>query len=90
LGEVQILKSLFQDAGISNAEIKTIDGKAHFPSIESWMFTDVKGWTLADVIDEEQYQQLLKEAEKELQPFVTSEGSVTFNHPAHIITFTKA
>jgi hypothetical protein len=90
LGDFQTLESLFQDAGISNAKIKTFDGKARFPSIESWMFTDVKGWTLADVINEDQYQLLLNEAETELQPFVLKNKTVEFDHPAYIITATKS
>jgi ubiquinone/menaquinone biosynthesis C-methylase UbiE len=89
LGDVQVLKSLFEDAGIENAEIKTLEGKARFPSIESWMFTDVKGWTLADILDDSQYQLLLNEAEKELRPFLTDEGTVSFDHPAHIIVAKK-
>ena len=89
LGDVQLLKSLFEDAGIKDAEIKTLEGKARFPSIESWMFTDVKGWTLADILDDSQYQLLLKEAQKELRQFVTDDNSVSFDHPAHIISATK-
>ena len=89
LGEVQILKSLFEEAEIHDFEIKTLEGTANFPSIELWMFTDVKGWTLADILDDSQYQLLLNEAEKELQPFLTSDNSVSFDHPAHIITAKK-
>jgi hypothetical protein len=53
------------------------------------MYTDVKGWTLADVIDEAQFALLLHEAEKVLQPFVAADGSVVFDAPAHIVTATK-
>lgn len=89
LGDVEILKSLFQEAEINNAKIKTLEGEARFPSIESWMFTDVKGWTLADILSEAQYQHLLKEAKKELVQFVKDNNLVAFRHPAHIITATK-
>ena len=50
------------------------------------MFTDVRGWTLADMIDDDQYAQLLEAAEQELQPFVTDGGSIEFDSPAHILT----
>jgi ubiquinone/menaquinone biosynthesis C-methylase UbiE len=89
LGNTKDLKNLFDRAGISNFEIKTLPGKANFPSIESWMFTDVKGWTLADLIDEKQYQQLLTAAENELKQFVQPDGTVAFDHPAHIIKIKK-
>jgi len=53
------------------------------------MYTDVKGWTLADVLDEEQVEILLEEAKKELQPFVGGDGKVTFQAPARINTSYK-
>jgi SAM-dependent methyltransferase len=90
LGDVNQLRSLFHDAGIPNAEITTRHGSAHFPSIESWVYTDIKGWTLADMIDDAQYRLLLNEAQKALSPFVTDDGSVIFNAPAHIISAVKA
>ncbi len=89
LGDTQILGTLFTDAGVREAEITTHEGTAHFPSISSWVHTDVKGWTLADMIDDDQYQRLLKEAEQKLLRFVTSEGKVAFPAPAHIVAATK-
>ena len=86
LGDTAQLQSLFTEAGIPNTEITTIEGTARFASIEAWVTTDVKGWTLADMIDDDQFHQLLTEAEKELQPFVISDGSVAFSSPAHIVT----
>lgn len=90
LGDIQILQSLFADAGVADVQIATREGTARFPSISSWIYTDVRGWTLADTIDDAQYQLLLQEAEKELQQFVTPEGTVAFRLPAHIVTATKA
>ncbi|RMF02717.1 MAG: methyltransferase domain-containing protein [Chloroflexi bacterium] len=88
LGDTALLQSLFSQVGVPNAKITTVEGAARFPSIEAWVTTDVKGWTLADMIDEAQFQQLLVEAKKALQPFVTSNGSVAFTSPAHIVTAT--
>src|SRR5215204_2417295 len=51
LGDPQALRALFTQAGIPEVEIRTSDGMARFPSIQSWVHTDVKGWTLADLID---------------------------------------
>jgi ubiquinone/menaquinone biosynthesis C-methylase UbiE len=90
LGDKQVLQSLFTEAGVSSAQIKTYQGTACFPSISSWVYTDIRGWTLADMIDDAQYQLLLKEAERELRQFVTSEGTVAFRSPAHIVTAIKA
>jgi hypothetical protein len=49
----------------------------------------VRGWTLADMIDDTQFTRLLEEAEKALRPFLTADGTVAFDAPAHIVTATK-
>ena len=89
LGDQQVLQRLFASAGISGAEIQTHEGTARFPSIEAWIYTDIKGWTLADMIDDEQYELMLREARQELARFVTAEGTVAFPAPAHIVTASK-
>jgi len=89
LGDRESLGRLFAEAGIDDAQIATREGTARFASIQSWMFTDVKGWTLADQIDDTQFELLLKEAAAVLQPFVKSDGTVAFDMPAHIVSVTK-
>jgi ubiquinone/menaquinone biosynthesis C-methylase UbiE len=89
LGDPSALRSLFATAGVPNATVTTVKGTARFPSIKAWMYTDVKGWTLADMIDEAQFARLLEEAEKALRPFLAADGTVAFEAPAHIITATK-
>jgi ubiquinone/menaquinone biosynthesis C-methylase UbiE len=90
LGDIEALRSLFAEAGIPHAQIRTRDGTARFPSIESWVHTDVKGWTLADLIDDAQYRTLLSEAKKELTVYLRPDGTVAFAAPAHIVTAVKA
>ena len=89
LGDPESIRALFADAGIAGAEVGTQDGVAAFPSIASWVHTDVKGWTLADMIDDAQYATLVETAESRLQDFVIGDGSVRFAHPAHIVTAAK-
>jgi SAM-dependent methyltransferase len=62
LGEVVTLRGLFHRAGIADVEINTHVGTARYSSIESWVYTDIKGWTLANMIDDDQYARLLVEA----------------------------
>jgi SAM-dependent methyltransferase len=90
LGDETALQSLFESAGIADAAIRTHRGTASFPSIESWVRTDVKGWTLADLIDDKQYALLLREAELALRSFVQPNGTVAFDAPALIATARKA
>jgi hypothetical protein len=89
LGDGDQLRSLFAKAGVAGTKISTLVGAARFPSIESWIRTDINGWTLADLIDRAQYELLLSEAEMALQPYTTADGTVTFAAPAHIVTARK-
>jgi hypothetical protein len=74
---------------VPDIEITSLDGRARYPSIRSWMEADIKGWTLADVIDDKGFELLDSEAERELAPFVTADGRVEFRNPAHIVTAIK-
>jgi hypothetical protein len=75
--------------GVSGADIQTYEGTARFPSIEAWIYADVKGWTMDDAIDDDGYERLLKEAKVDLARFVTADGTVVFPTPAHIVTAGK-
>jgi SAM-dependent methyltransferase len=86
LGDRGALHALFAEAGIASADVSTRPGVARFPSIEAWVRTDVKGWTLAGLIDDDQYRTLLSEAETALLPYAKTNGEVAFDAPAHIIT----
>jgi len=89
LGDPKAFVALFDEAEIPDAQLHTLTGWASFPSIEAWVHTDVKGWTLADMIDEAQYHTLLEAAQEHLRHFVQDDGSVGFESPAHIVTAKK-
>ena len=84
LGDPALVSGLCAQAGVADVEIRTRQGTARFPSIASWVYTDVKGWTLADMLDEAQFKRLVTEAELALRPFVARDGTVAFALPAHI------
>jgi ubiquinone/menaquinone biosynthesis C-methylase UbiE len=90
LGDKKVLSSLFAEAGMADAKITTEEGAARFPSIQAWVHTEIKGWTLADAIDDAQYQLLLDEAEQALKSFVNDAGNVSFRTSAHIVTWRKS
>lgn len=89
LGDTQLLASLFAQAGMVDVKIQTLMGQARFDSIDAWIYTDIKGWTLADMIDDEQYALLQEVARQRLTQFVLADGSVVFDAPAHIVTYSK-
>ena len=89
LGDLAVLNALLAEAGIRDAVITPQSGTARYPSVEAMMYTEIKGWTLAGELDDEQYELLLREAEQVFQPFTAIDGSVAFDSPAHIVTATK-
>lgn len=90
LGDTADVYGLFDRAGIKDVTLETMTGTANFPSIDAWVHTDVKGWTLADLIDDEQYTVLEAEARKDLARFADDDGRVSFASPAHLVSATKA
>ena len=62
------------------------DGRARFPSIEAWVHTDIRGWTLAEMIDDGTYAELLAAAQQELICFTDRAGRVEFAAPALLAT----
>ena len=66
--------------------VTTHHGTARFESVESWVHTDVRGWTLADMIDDGQYAKLLRVAKRRLHSFTDTHGQVAFPAPALITT----
>ncbi|MDH3645150.1 MAG: class I SAM-dependent methyltransferase [Gammaproteobacteria bacterium] len=87
LGDKAELTQLFADAGVGSVEIATHHGTAHFPSIRIMVEADLRGWlpVMGVMLAEDQIQHILEEAEHALSDFVTAEGTVKFDSPAHII-----
>lgn len=88
LGDRHRFNQVLRNGGAKNIEIQTVPGVARFPSLEQWVKTDIKGWTLADLIDDEQYARLQAAAETRLSRHVRDDG-VAFAAPAHVAVVTK-
>ncbi|MCA9835704.1 MAG: methyltransferase domain-containing protein [Trueperaceae bacterium] len=89
LGDANKLKKLGAEAGLDGMILETQIGNIQFDSIEAWMHTEIRGWTLADSISDQDFERLLVEARKDLAPFKLSSGKVTFDAAAHIIVWQK-
>lgn len=87
LGDRDALASVLVEAGIPDARIDTFVGRAQFASLDAWLYTDIRGWTLASVIDDADYARLAAAAPDALSAFVQADGSVRFDAPAHIASF---
>jgi SAM-dependent methyltransferase len=89
LGDRAGLVAELAAAGIPGARIETGGGTARFPSIEGWVRTEVKGWTLADQVDEDSYRRLQRAARDALRDFAGPDGAVAFAVSAHLAVARK-
>lgn len=73
-------------------EVITRHGAARFPSIKTMVEADLRGWlpVMGVVLTEEQINSTLQDAEQALGQYVTADGAVEFNAPAHIVTGRKS
>jgi SAM-dependent methyltransferase len=87
LGSTTEVVQLFESAGADAVEAITINGEARFPSVRSMVEADLRGWLpVMDVhLEEDTIERILAEAEKALARFVTDDGEVVFDSPAHIV-----
>jgi ubiquinone/menaquinone biosynthesis C-methylase UbiE len=81
LGTARVLADLVAGA-LADVEVARLDGTARFASIEAWVHTDIRGWTLGPMVDDACYDRLLAAAVDELALFVDPDGSVAFAAPA--------
>lgn len=86
LGDARQLRSLFEAAGLADVRVEVREGTARFPSIDAWIEMDVKGWTLAELLDDEQFERLRRESRREMARFARADGSVAFRSPALFAT----
>jgi ubiquinone/menaquinone biosynthesis C-methylase UbiE len=85
LGDIDDVQSLVAQIG-TDARVEEVDGTARFASIADWVHTDVRGWTLADLVDDAEAAALVARAERDLARYVSTDGSVGFPSPAIVGT----
>ena len=89
IGTTDELDSLLQPA-FDDVMVQRRAGEARFASLDDWLHTDIRGWTLSDHVDDEQFERLRRAATERLARFVRADGAVSFAAPALIATATAA
>jgi SAM-dependent methyltransferase len=87
LGDEQHMAALLAEAGITGARVALEQGRGRFPSIRVMVEADLRGWLplMGVVLDEPLIQDILRQAETVLRPFVSGAGAgVAFASPAVI------
>jgi SAM-dependent methyltransferase len=90
LGDRKELVRLFASGGLAAVGITMHHGTAKFPSLRSMVEGDLRGWlpVMGVALVEDQIKRMIEEAEHALSAFVTTERTVEFDAPAHIVTAT--
>lgn len=89
-GDQTRIRGLFSEARIPLGEVTRVSSKVRYKSLQDWIYTDFKGWTLAKLIDEDTYNDLLAKASTELSHFVSQEGRVEFEMTAYFVGTCRA
>lgn len=90
LGDAAALRRVFEAAGVAGVEVAEHVGAVRFASIEELVSTErACVWTLGGILDDAQFERLLREAETVLARFREAGGAVRFDMPALIATARK-
>jgi SAM-dependent methyltransferase len=90
LGDPDDLSRIATAAGIEGASIQERNGVVRFHSIAELVATErACVWTLGGILDQNQFDLLLRESEQALQPFTDTDGMVNFDMPALILMARK-
>lgn len=72
-------------AGLQTPTVTRHRGVARFESLEAWLHTEIRGWTLADAIDDDGFAKLLDHAHQHLADLAESNG-VSFGVSALVVS----
>lgn len=72
------------DQVFDRVEVSTHEGSARFASLEAWMHTEIRGWTLSEMIDDAQFDELVAAGRAHLSRFTGADGRIEFPAPALI------
>ena len=68
LGDPTLLADIASH-GIRDPRVACHHGVARFESLDAWLHTEIRGWTLADIVDDEGFATLLDAARDQLADF---------------------
>jgi len=91
LGDTDTLTALIEESGVTSVSVQTETGTARFPSIRTMVEPDLRGWLpiMGVFLEDQQILRILEKSESALARYLTEEGTVVFNAPAHIATGAK-
>lgn len=88
MGDVSALNDMLASVNLKNVSISAHDGTAEFPSLESFVTTEVQAWVLADSVSDGQVAQIVSRLRETYEPFANVTGPINFPLNALIATAT--
>lgn len=86
MGKAGVLEALFGEAKVDAVSYESIEGTGRLDSIDQWVTTEVRGWTLSGSVSDEQLAGLMEAARDRLGRFETADGCV-FGMTAKVATW---
>lgn len=83
LGEAGPLQSLFEDAGLTDVEVETVEGTTNFASVETLLKGEIDGSPLAGHLSSSD-PAVIERVSVALSRFIEPDGRVAFPNPAVI------
>ena len=88
MGDADNLVSL-AEAALRDTAVTRHPGVARFESVQAWVHTEIRGWTLADTIADHEFATLVDAADDQLGDLVTDNG-VAFDVSTLVVTGSTA
>ncbi|WP_353471432.1 methyltransferase domain-containing protein [Salipiger sp. H15] len=82
LGGEGVLGALMGEAGLGDVQVSRRTGQVRHASLETWLDTEIGGWTLAGTATPESMRALKDAAAERLSQYRNSDGTVSFEAPA--------
>jgi SAM-dependent methyltransferase len=90
LGDLDLVGSLFEAAGLRRTGARTRVGIVRFDSAEQAVATEIQATPLAERIDPDAYRRILVAGTEAMRPFVVDGGGVELPIQGHLVTGARA
>ena len=89
MGDLDLLGSLFEAAGLEITATRTRVGTVRFGSATDAVATEIEATPLAERISKATYDRLLEAATEAMRPFTVDGGRVELPLKGHLVTATR-
>jgi SAM-dependent methyltransferase len=90
LGDLDLVRSLFEAAGLEVRATRTRTGTVRFPSAAAAVTTELEATPLASRVDEDTHRSILEAGIAAMAPFAVDGGGVELPIRGHIVTAARA